>query len=232
VEVTPHRREARLTERPPDRYRQIPMRLLKTALAVAVVVLAVAGCSDGDGDWAEDPAGVPGSHGEMPTAPVAADGEVTTRNPAIVMDTGSPELCLGPVAESYPPQCGGPPLEGWNWADHEGAYDRVGEVRWGTFYVTGTWDGATFTVTSAETPPAGQLPPASEMSPPPEQELSADELGAIADQVRTLGGATGAYAHDERVWVDVPYDDGSLQDWVDEEYGDRVVVVTPALVDA
>jgi hypothetical protein len=205
------------------------MRMMTTALTASAVALALAGCSD-DGDNAVDPGGN-GDNGPMPTAMVAADGEVTTRWAVTVMDTGRPELCLGPVAESYPPQCGGPPIDGWDWAEHEGDYDRQGDVRWGMFYVTGTWDGTTFAATSAE-PDDGRIPTEPELPAPPDEQLSTDELGRIADEVHTLGGATGAYADDTRVLVDVPYDDGSLQDWVDEEYGARVVVVSSALLDA
>lgn len=223
------------TERVAPRYRQTLMRPSLTGLTglAVAVLLAVTACSD-DGDTAEDPAGDPtggsGANGPMPTEPVAAPGVVTTRFGATVMDTGSPELCLGPVAESYPPQCGGPPLAGWDWAAYDGHYDQQGDVRWGVFYVTGTWDGTTFTATSAE-PGDGAVPSASEL-PVPEEQLSTDELGRIADEVRNLGGAMGAYADDTRVLVDVPYDDGSLQAWADEEYGAGVVVVGSALVDA
>ena len=85
----------------------------------------------------------------LPTEIPAATGTVTTRNLATVMDTGSPELCLGPVAESYPPQCSGPPIEGWSWKDQRGVFEKSGDVRWGLFSVQGTWDGRPFTVTSA-----------------------------------------------------------------------------------
>jgi hypothetical protein len=226
--------EVTITERDAGRYRQTSMRISTTTLYItlagAALALSLTACSD-DGDSAEDPAGGSGGNGPMPTEPVAADGEVTTRYAATVMDTGSPELCLGPVAESYPPQCSGPPLEGWDWADHEGDYDQVGEVRWGVFYVTGTWDGTTFVVTSAEpddagTPTEPELPPAAATPP------STDELGRIADELRDLGGATGAYANEQQVLVDVPYDDGSLQDWVDEEYGAGVVAVVSVLIEA
>ena len=201
-----------------------------TGLTVAAAVLVLTACAD-DGDRADDPAGDPGANGPMPTEPVSADGDVTTRLPATVMDTGRPELCLGPVAESYPPQCGGPPLDRWDWAAYEGDYDQQGDIRWGVFYVTGTWDGTTFTVSSAE-PGDGAVPTDTELPPPPDEPLSTDELGRIADEVRTLGGAMGAYSDDTRVLVDVPYDDGSLQAWVDEEYGAGVVAVTPILVHA
>jgi hypothetical protein len=206
------------------------MKHLLTGLTVAALTLAVAGCSD-DGDSADDPAGQPGDHGAMPTDPVAAPGEVVTRFGATVMDTRSPELCLGAVAESYPPQCGGPALEGWDWAAYDGHYDQQGDIRWGVFVVTGTWDGTVFSVTSAQ-PGDGHIPTEPELPPPPADPPSTDELGRIADELRELSGATGAYANEVQVLVDVPYDDGSLQEWVDEEYGDGVVAVSPALIDA
>ncbi len=65
------------------------------------------------------------------------------------MDVDRPELCTGPVAESYPPQCGGPPIREWRWADHEGDYEQVGKVRWGAFVVQGYFDGDEYVVTSA-----------------------------------------------------------------------------------
>lgn len=119
-----------------------------TGLTVAVVVLAMTACTD-DGDRADDPAG----SGSTPSESVAPVGEVTTKHGATVMDTGRPELCVGPIAESYPPQCRGPALEGWDWSAYEGDYQQVGDVRWGVFDVTGTWDGTTFTVDSAVASP-------------------------------------------------------------------------------
>ena len=139
------------------------MKHLKTGLAVAALALVVTACGD-DGDRADDPAGQPGEHGPMPTDPVAAAGEVITRYAVTVMDTGTPELCLGPVAESYPPQCSGPALEGWDWAAYAGHYDQQGQIRWGVFVVTGSWDGTTFVVTSAE-PGDGYLPTEPELPP-------------------------------------------------------------------
>ncbi len=221
-------------ERLAARYRQTLMRHLLTGLTVAALALVVTACSD-DGDSAQDPAGSSpdqgGDHGPMPTAAVGADGQVTTRYAATVMDTGRPELCLGPVAESYPPQCGGPALEGWDWAAYDGHYDQQGDIRWGVFYVTGTWDGSIFVVGSAEPDDGSTIPEDPDLPPAPDDPPSTDELGRIADEVRDLGGATGAYANETQVTVDVPYDDGSLQAWVDEEYGAGVVAVSSALLD-
>jgi hypothetical protein len=87
-----------------------------------------------------------GSSGAVPQ-PVP-DGEVSTSGLVTVIDAGNgPELCLGAVAESYPPQCGGPALADFDWGD-VGSEEASG-VRWGSYALTGTFDGSTFTVTDA-----------------------------------------------------------------------------------
>jgi len=51
-----------------------------------------------------------------------------------VLDDGDgPELRLGGVAESLPPQCGGTKVLGWDWADIEDQESLAGT----------TWTGAT-----------------------------------------------------------------------------------------
>ena len=112
-------------------------------IGLLAVGLMVAGCGD--------PAVDPGVAPEPPlTEPAASDGAVTTRYPVMVLDGGDgAELCLGGVQESLPPQCSGPKLIGWDWADHDGYYEDSGGVRWGEFKVTGTFDGTDLTVTDA-----------------------------------------------------------------------------------
>lgn len=205
------------------------MRIALAALLVAVPLLASCG-GDDPADTATDPAGS-GSL-ERPTEVPAAPGPVRSANLATVMDTGSVELCLGPVAESYPPQCSGPAITNWDWSEHRGMFEQQGEVRWGTFAVTGTWDGTSFTVDEA-IPGALYDPMFEEPEPLPEPHTTYPpaELEAMAEDLGDLPGAQGAYADDGHVLVDVIYDDGSIQDWADQEYGDDVVVVTSALVD-
>ena len=124
---------------------------MKTAAVLASLVVLATACSTEEQMRAVDPAGEPSAapSASMPTRIPAAPGTVRTRDLALVMDTGSPELCVGPVAESFPPQCQGLALAGWDWADHHGVHQQQGDVRWGDFSVTGTFDGTTVTVTDA-----------------------------------------------------------------------------------
>jgi len=204
--------------------------------ALATLVLAGSACSDGgSGDVAIDESQTSAPAPVRPPAPIPA-GLVRTRDLATVMDTGSPELCLGPIAESYPPQCGGPPLIGWEWAEHKNTYEEQGDVRWGTYSVTGTWDGAAFTATDAV---SGALHdpvvPSESATPPAVKPLTDHQLGAIAEDLRDLLpgylGAYGGEGTDGHVLADVLYDDGALQQWADETYGPNVVIVSAALVD-
>ncbi|WP_426242019.1 hypothetical protein [Nocardioides sp. LHG3406-4] len=109
-----------------------------TRCAALLTVAALAGCGS--------------QTGKEPSAPVGdADPLVATQYAVTVMDDADsgPEACLAGIATSYPPQCSGPALPGWDWAEHRGDFERSGEVRWGDFALTGTWDGDALTLTEA-----------------------------------------------------------------------------------
>lgn len=205
------------------------MKTTTIALA-AVALLALSACGSGEDATATDDSVASAA---PPAATPAAAGPVHTRTLATVLDAGTPELCLGPVAESHPPQCGGPELVGWDWSAQRGVFEKQGGTRWGQFSVTGTWDGERLTVTEAV--PAAlydAMPAADPERPAPAERLDAAELERVQAEVQELPGAQGAYVDGPQVVVDVTYDDGSLQDWADRTYGEAVVVVTGALVDA
>jgi hypothetical protein len=110
-----------------------------------VHALLLGGCGEVAPPSADAPAESPTTP-TASTAPTAPPGLV--RGIGTVLDDGDgPELCLGPIMSSLPPQCGGPRLAGWDWSAVESEH-RAG-VRWtGPEYVdTGTYDGTTFTVT-------------------------------------------------------------------------------------
>ena len=211
---------------------------MKLALALAALLL-VAACGTDDGGRATDPAGSPPTASppasSPPTSPPAgaippADGEVVTRTLATVMDTGSPELCLGPVAESYPPQCRGIPLRGWDWAEHRGAFETSGGVRWGQFQVVGTFDGATMTVTRATA--EAVYDPADELGPSGDAGIAGPQQQEIQRKVEEhpLPGTLSVYATPAAVVVEVVHDDGSLQAGADAAYGPGLVQVHSMLV--
>jgi len=212
------------------------MKTAVVALFLAVPLFVSCGGGDQGGDVVQDPAGAGGTTLERPTAVPAAPGQVRSANLPTVMDTGTGpvELCLGAIAESYPPQCGGPAIPDWDWsaASVKGMFEQQGTIRWGTFAVTGTWDGEEFGVTDAISGALyDPMMPSATPTPSPARAYTDAELQEIATEVGDLPGAQGAYGADGHVFLDVIYDDGSLQAWDDEEYGESVVLVTPALLD-
>ncbi|KRF36891.1 hypothetical protein ASG94_05700 [Nocardioides sp. Soil805] len=287
------------------------------AAVTATALLALGACSTEQEMRAVDPAGRPDSSaaeptGAMPTTAPAAEGEVTTGGLVTVLDDGDgPEMCHA-VAESLPPQCEGVPMADWDWADHPEHEDQAG-VKWGSFALTGTFDGTTFAVTDAVPaalydalneepeplpgtpcePPSGgwgvvdaakvtpeamdatlteaaRLPgfggtwmdtsrdPSSTNDPTkviinvavtgdvaaaeatlretwggalcvsPARYTEA-ELNEVSLELQKLPGVLSSSAADDVVTADVLYDDGSLQSWADEEYGEGRVEITSAL---
>ena len=108
--------------------------------------MLLAACGGGSDNVVADDGG---GSSPMPTEIPAAAGTVHTRDLVTVMDTGKPELCLGAVAESYPPQCGGPRLIGWDWADQQGIFETEGATRWGLVRGERDLGRREFTVTEA-----------------------------------------------------------------------------------
>jgi hypothetical protein len=142
--------------------------VLAAVLVVAACGDATGGASDASGAGLTPPAA-------RPTVVPAADGPVTTDRPVTVLDDGhGAQLCLGGQLDSYPPQCGGPRLVGWDWVEHEGAFEQANGVRWGAFVVSGAFDGSSLTpseaVPAAEATdvPAYEAPDFSTPCPEPE----------------------------------------------------------------
>lgn len=121
----------------------------RLAWGAALLVLSGCGTADSSADQAAGPA-----HAGAGTV-IEAPGR-------------DPELCLGGVADSRPPQCRGVPLRGWDWTavpDEETANGTT----WGDFSVVGNYDGTTLTLTEPAQPdPAGPVKPESFTSPCPE----------------------------------------------------------------
>jgi len=125
-------------------------------LPVLLLIGVLAGC----GNEGSTPSDGPDAAGSAPKAPAVVTptamptaipvpaGPVSTRSAVTVLGkVGEPaQLCLGGVAESLPPQCGGPVLAGFDFDDHPGDFEEASNVRWGEFAITGTFDGRRFEV--------------------------------------------------------------------------------------
>lgn len=192
------------------------------------------------GSTTPTPGASPPASSNAPTvaAPVAAvppaRDTVTGVGTVIQVPGGTPELCLGPVRESYPPQCEGVPLAGWSWAEHpaEQTADNDGpSASWGSYAVTGTFDGLTLTVSGAvplALYDAVALPSPRPMAPPA---LSPDQWAQVEAGVRLLPGLLTSTREDDTgpVHADVVHDDGTLQSWADASFGVGAVRVTSML---
>jgi len=203
------------------------VRSASAVLAASAALVVLGGCAGGGN------AG--GGTGDDWAPPLPA---VVTEVHAVgtVLDDGSgPELCLGPIAESYPPQCGGPPVAGWDWDAVEGDETASG-VTWGAYAVWGDWDGETFTITREPIPAALYDPMVDPDAPNPwDESLPAGPLSdsEAADAQAELEAAVpdllAVSPVNGRVVVEVRFDDGSLQAAADERFGDDAVVVISQL---
>ena len=123
-------------------------------LASLVLLLASVACAD--------PATTPRSAPATSTAPAATRSAAPGRDPAQVYEVTAmvlespdhgPQLCAGAIATSLPPQCGGPDVAGFEWADVEGELAQGGTT-YGSWRLVGTFDGKTFRLTEPPSPPA------------------------------------------------------------------------------
>lgn len=199
------------------------------ALAAASV-LALSGCAtpsgaDSPGGAADAPPGA--SLGSLWPAP--PEGEVVAQGTVMDVD-GDVQLCLGAVAESYPPQCGGVPIVDWTWEGVDGS-ETSGSTTWGAYAVQGTYDGEEFTVTQ----PPIMLALYDPMMPedPTGGEAGAGDEATLLEIQEDLPDALdeaylGSYPENGWLWVDVVWDDGTWQEAANADYGDDTVIIRSA----
>ncbi|WP_198016858.1 hypothetical protein [Nocardioides sp. CF8] len=85
---------------------------------------------------------------------------MTTRQPVVVSDDGSgPQLCFGSYSFGGPPDCSDAAVPGWDWTEHAGAFEESNGVRWGSFLLTGTFDGESFEPTDVDPPSSSPYTP-------------------------------------------------------------------------
>ncbi|WP_203138724.1 hypothetical protein [Microbacterium sp. JZ31] len=195
-------------------------RLLATTIAVLALALTACATPRADAPAAEPSPRFGDVHPEPPQGEIQVQGTVMDKAGAI-------SLCIGPIAQSYPPQCAGIPLEGWDWDAAEGE-ETAADSTWGAYAVTGTFDGETIAVTAPpillalfdpmvpEDPTGGEPGTTREDELLEIQQTIQDRLG---DEVQS------AYVENGYVRLQVVWDDGTYQDAADAEFGEKVVIV-------
>lgn len=212
--------------------------------AALLLTLPLAACSTEEDMRAVDPdgAGEPSASAPSDAAPTPVpDGEVRTSGLVTVLDPGTgPEMCLGAVAESYPPQCGGPAIEGFEWGDV--GFEEASGVTWGSYALTGTFDGTTFTATDA-------IPAAlyDAMAEPQDEPLGAacetpattdtekttpEDMDATLAAASALPGYATAWLTGTTINVAVTEDAAGAESALRETWGGQLCVTTVERTDA
>ncbi|PKH37480.1 hypothetical protein SAMN05192575_101463 [Nocardioides alpinus] len=212
--------------------------------AVLLLALPLAACSTEEDMRAVDPAGAGEPTASAPSDAVPTpvpDGEVRTSGLVTVLDAGTgPQMCLGAVAESYPPQCGGPAVEGFEWGDV--GFEEASGVKWGSYALTGTFDGTTFTATDA-------IPAAlyDAMAEPQEDALGAacespattdtdkatpEDMDATLAAASALPGYATAWLTGTTINVAVTEDAAGAETALRETWGGQLCVTTVEKTDA
>jgi hypothetical protein len=210
------------------------------AITAASVLLVVAGCGslspapDGGADPASGGRGTstPGA----PAAHILEPGEVLVAH-GILMQSAPErpvEICLGGVAESLPPQCGGPVLQGdFSWEDVEA--ERRDGVTWtnDAWWAVGTYTPEDRGTADAEhegqgtfalARPVSAEPPAGYAVPTP-QDLSFPQL-CTDPYVHGDASAAGDTAAQQRLASALEDLEGYVTSWVSDGSSLYNVVVT------
>lgn len=152
-------------------------------------------------------------------------GEQTYTATATVLESPDhgPQLCLGGVNESLPPQCGGPDITNWDWSDLES--ESASGTTWGTYTVVGTYDGTAFTLTEPAQPPSSipNTEPPSNLGTPCEEPDGGWAVTNEATATEEGMNAAITYANEQSefagVWLDQSINE-ELADASDDEIED------------
>ena len=192
------------------------------AVLAASVILLMAGC-------AGDRSVAPGASDTRWTPERATLPAEVTGHGMVIDDGSGPRMCLGMIMESYPPQCEGPAIVGWDWEAVDVVESAVG-VTWGEYRIRGTWDGNAITlhrppvpapIAAATHDPSAPLPSA---EPDPACASSEARLPTLRHAVPDIVSVLVDLS-DGCIVVGVEYDDGTLQAAVDERFGAGAFVI-------
>lgn len=129
------------------------MRVARGLGVLAGVLVVTGGACTGGGERVETkPARDDTSSTTSAAAGSGSSGRYEASTTVLESERHGPQLCLGGVQQSLPPQCGGPDVVGWDWAQVDGE-ESVNRTTWGDYHVVGTWDGERLTLTEKPGPP-------------------------------------------------------------------------------
>lgn len=128
--------------------------LCPAVLATAGVLLLVA-CGDETTDPRTGGPVVPAPPTGANVVDAGYDGRFRAAVTVLESPEHGPQLC-DTIMDSYPPQCAGPDIVGWDWGV-VGAQESASGTTWGSYIITGTWDGQRFTLTETPRPNDGSL---------------------------------------------------------------------------
>jgi hypothetical protein len=157
---------------------------------------------------ASQKSGVAPGPGEPPAGEPTPTGAKRYEGSGMVLDKQGvgPQLCLGGIFLSDPPQCGGVPLVGWDWAKAEGEQTK-NDTTWGEYRVVGTYDGHRLTPTEPPGPPRygkGHEPtfdtlcrePAGGWARPDPTKMDQADLIRVNVAAQKMPGYAGLWLHD------------------------------------
>ncbi|MBG6218138.1 hypothetical protein IWX75_002617 [Arthrobacter sp. CAN_A6] len=202
------------------------MRICAVVGMSAMGMIVLAGCADV----------APPQSGSVDTPAASetpASGELVGQGTVLQQGDEPPQFCLGSVAESYPPQCAGPVLRNWDWSTVD-QFESASGVTWGAYAVQGTWDGSVFTRTK-EPIPLSLYDTMPYVDPRLAEGKTGDgdehQLSTIQAELSASGelDLLESWIADGFLVITVPFDDGAMQQSLDEQYGQNVVVVQSAL---
>lgn len=119
----------------------------------------------------------------------------------------------------------------WSWEGLDGS-ESSEATRWGVYTVQGTFDGESLTLTQRPVPPAehgsmAHSAPTDGKAGTTDEETWLEIQEELADLLGDNYVTTGL--RDGQVSVNVVWDDGTVQEAADADYGEGVVIIEPAL---
>lgn len=209
------------------------------SVAIALTLVLLAACGDGDEVVTSDEPRTPqtstttpprdepapsttAAASAAPADPPAQAQRYTATATVLESPDHGPQLCLGGVADSYPPQCGGPDVIGWDW-DHVPSKESANGTTWGSYTVVGTWDGRALTLTEPPSEPRPPEPPDDEdrfATPCPEPQGGwqvVDPAKATDEAMQQAIAYAQAQPSVGGVWLDQSINPAAQGDEIDEE---------------